>query len=90
MPDEFEVIAEIVKAAGRPPKGYSQIGDDVAVVPSRSGRVVLKTDMLVEHTDVPAGMTYRQAARKAVAMCVSDFASKGVRPDSFMVSLGLR
>jgi len=50
----------------------------------------LKVDMLVEHTDVPPGMTYRQAARKAVAMCVSDFAAKGVRPCSFMVSLGLR
>jgi len=44
----------------------------------------------VEHTDVPAGMTYRQAARKAVAMCVSDFAAKGARPDSFVVSLGLK
>jgi len=51
---------------------------------------VLKVDMLVEHTDVPAGMTYRQAARKAVAMCVSDFAAKGARPDSFVVSLGLK
>jgi len=51
---------------------------------------VLKVDMLVEHTDVPAGMTYRQAARKAVAMCVSDFAAKGTRPDSFVVSLGLK
>ena len=51
---------------------------------------MLKVDMLVEHTDVPAGMTYRQAARKAVAMCVSDFAAKGARPDSFVVSLGLR
>ncbi len=50
----------------------------------------MKVDMLVEGTDVPPGMNYRQAARKAVAMCVSDFASKGVRPDSFMVSLGLR
>ena len=47
-------------------------------------------DMLVEHTDVPAGMTYRQAARKAVAMCVSDFAAKGVKPDSFVVSIGLK
>lgn len=47
-------------------------------------------DMLVEGTDVPRGMSYRQAARKAVAMCVSDFAAKGVRPDSFLVSLGLR
>ncbi len=44
----------------------------------------------MEHTDVPPGMTYRQAARKSVAMCVSDFAAKGVKPGSFMVSLGLR
>lgn len=90
MPDEFEVIAAMAKAAGKPPRGYSAIGDDVAMLPSRPGRVVLKADMLVEHTDMPPGMTYRQAARKAVAMCVSDFAAKGVRPDSFMISLGLR
>jgi len=44
----------------------------------------------VERTDMPPGMSYRHAARKVVAMCVSDFAAKGVRPDSFMVSLGLR
>lgn len=77
-------------AAGKAPAGYARIGDDVAVVPVRGKKVVLKVDMLVESTDVPPGMTYRQAARKAVAMCVSDFAAKGVRPDSFMVSLGLR
>jgi len=70
--------------------GYSRIGDDVAVFPVRGKKVVLKVDMLVESTDVPKGMSYRQAARKAIAMCVSDFAAKGVRPDSFMVSLGLR
>jgi len=62
----------------------------VAVVPTREGKLVLKVDMLVEHTDVPPGMSYRQAARKAVAMCVSDLAAKGVKPDSFMVSIGLR
>jgi len=60
------------------------------VVPIRTGRLVVKVDMLVEHTDVPKGMTYRQAARKAVAMCVSDFAAKGVRPDSFVASIGLK
>ena len=76
-------------AAGKVPAGYARIGDDVAVVPARGKKVVLKVDMLVESTDVPRGMDYRQAARKAVAMCVSDFAAKGVRPDSFMVSLGL-
>ncbi|MDG6914217.1 MAG: thiamine-phosphate kinase [Nitrososphaerota archaeon] len=90
MTDELEVIAAMVKAAGKPPSGYTAIGDDVAMVPPRPGRVVMKTDMLVEHTDMPPGMTYRQAARKAVAMCVSDFAAKGTRPDAFMVSLGLR
>ena len=56
----------------------------------RAGNLVLKVDMLVEHTDMPAGMTYRQAARKAVAMCLSDFAAKGARPDSFVVSIGLK
>ena len=90
MPDELEVIRSIVGKAGRTPAGYTRIGDDVAVIPSGGGKVVLKADMLVEHTDVPTGMTYRQAARKAVAMCVSDFAAKGVKPDSFMVSLGLK
>ena len=76
--------------AGRVSPGYAKIGDDVAVVPTRPGRLVVKVDMLVESTDVPPGMSYRQAARKVVTMCVSDFAAKGVRPDSFMVSLGLR
>lgn len=51
--------------------------------------MVLKVDMLVGSTDVPRGMTFRQAARKAVAMCVSDFAAKGVKPDSYMASVGV-
>jgi thiamine-monophosphate kinase len=89
-PDELGVIRSIVGRVRKLPKGYSKIGDDVAVIPTRAGKLVLKVDMLVEHTDVPAGMTYRQAARKAVAMCVSDFTSKGARPDSFVVSLGLK
>ncbi|HVP23320.1 MAG TPA: AIR synthase related protein, partial [Conexivisphaerales archaeon] len=79
-----------MKRAGKVPRGHTKIGDDVAVVPVGPGRLVVKVDMLVESTDVPPGMSYRQAARKAVAMCVSDFAAKGVRPVSFMVSLGLR
>jgi thiamine-monophosphate kinase len=46
--------------------------------------------MFVAKTDVPPGMSLKMAARKAVAMCVSDFAAKGVRPTAFMISLGLR
>lgn len=89
MPDETEIVEAILKRARRLPAGYSQVGDDVAVVPASGGRLVMKVDMLVESTDVPRGMGFRRAARKSVAMCVSDFAAKGVRPDSYMVSLGI-
>lgn len=91
MLDEHDIIELVTKRFAPLPRGYSQIGDDVALIPhGRAGEgVVLKTDMLVGKTDVPPGMTWRMAARKAVAMCVSDFASKGVRPAAFMVSLGL-
>ncbi len=65
-------------------------GDDVSAVPICTGEVaVLKADMLVAKTDVPAGMSLWQAARKAVVMNISDFAAKGVAPKAVMVSLGL-
>ena len=65
-------------------------GDDVSAVDIGGGRVaVLKTDMLVDKTDVPRGMSLWQAARKAVVMNVSDFAAKGVKPTALLVSLGL-
>jgi thiamine-monophosphate kinase len=65
-------------------------GDDVSAVDIGDGRVaVLKTDMLVNKTDVPRGMSLWQAARKAVVMNVSDFAAKGVKPVAVLVSLGL-
>lgn len=88
--DEYEIIDAISRRVGRLPGGYLQIGDDVAMIPVGGTRLVAKCDMLVARTDVPPGMSWRQAARKAVAMCVSDFAAKGVKPDSFMVSLALR
>lgn len=45
--------------------------------------------MLVGNTDVPPGMTFEQAARKAVVATVSDFAAKGVQPKGLLISLGL-
>ena len=38
---------------------------------------------------MPPDMSLRQAARKAVVMNVSDFASKGVEPVAVLASLGL-
>src|SRR5436309_13600981 len=64
--------------------------DDVAVFPfSRNRWIVLKTDMLFRHTDVPPGMSLEQAARKAVVATVSDFAAKGVQPLGLLISLRL-
>jgi thiamine-monophosphate kinase len=91
MPDEYGVIDLIAGRFGKLPDGYLPIGDDVALIPPgrRGESVVLKCDMLVARTDVPPGMSWEMASRKAVAMCVSDFAAKGARPSAFMVSLGL-
>ncbi len=90
MLDEYDIIELITKRAGALPEGYLPIGDDVAMIPpgKKGEGVVLKCDMLVGRTDVPPGMKWRKVSRKAVAMCVSDFAAKGVRPVAFMVSLG--
>ena len=89
MPDEIDIIRTVTRVAGRLPPGYSKIGDDVATIPVAGRSMVVKVDMLVGKTDVPPGMTHREAARKAVAMCVSDFAAKGAKPDSFLVSMGI-
>ncbi|HUK74352.1 MAG TPA: thiamine-phosphate kinase [Nitrososphaerales archaeon] len=91
MLDEYDIIDLITRRFGELPEGYVPIGDDVALIPpGRTGEsVVLKCDMLVARTDTPPGMSWKMASRKAVAMCVSDFAAKGVPPTAFMVSVGL-
>jgi thiamine-monophosphate kinase len=65
-------------------------GDDISAVRLPNHQLaVLKTDMMVGSTDIPPGMTWRQAARKAVVANVSDLAAKGVRPYAGIVALGL-
>jgi thiamine-monophosphate kinase len=87
---EQEIIRTLTKQfRGQPgvPLGYE---DDVSAIPlSPKTWIITKTDMLVGSTDVPPGMTIREAARKAVVATVSDFAAKGVQPRALMVSLGI-
>jgi thiamine-monophosphate kinase len=65
-------------------------GDDISAINLNDKQVaVLKTDMLVGKTDVPKQMSLTQAARKAIVMNISDFASKGVQPSAALVALGL-
>lgn len=74
--------------------------DDVVILPIRYGllkelhrtskmKIVLKSDMLVESTDVPNIMKPWQIARKAILACVSDFAAKGIRPYACLISIGI-
>lgn len=89
-PGERKIIDLIVRRLSKMPRMPIPFGDDVSGVDIGSGRLaILKCDMLVGRTDVPRGMSLRQAARKTVVMNVSDLASKGVQPRAVMVSLGL-
>lgn len=74
--------------------------DDVVIFSFRNGllkrmnktssmNIVLKSDMLVESTDVPKTMKPWQIARKAILACVSDFAAKGIRPYACLISIGI-
>ena len=45
--------------------------------------------MLVEHTDVPPKMTFKQIARKALVSCISDLSTKGIKPTIALISLGI-
>jgi thiamine-monophosphate kinase len=87
---ERRIIDIIQRHLDPMPKMPVPFGDDVSAFEAGNGRlIVLKTDMLVDKTDVPPGMSPWQAARKAVVMNVSDFAAKGVKPIAALVALGL-
>ena len=83
----IEIIQQHLEAM---PNMLVPYGDDIAAVNiDQKQAAILKTDMLVGKTDVPPNMSLWQAARKAVVMNISDFASKGVQPAAALVSLGL-
>ena len=87
---ERKIIELVWKQLERMPKMPVAFGDDVSACDLGDGRLaILKTDMLVDKTDVPPGMSLWQAARKAVVMNISDFSAKGVKPQIMLVSLGL-
>jgi len=63
------------------------VSEDVELFKIGKTNCVVKVDTLVESTDIPLGMKLQDAARKSVVACVSDFASKGVKPQYGMVSI---
>ncbi len=83
-PDESSVI----RIFGRALRTRGQ-SEDVEVFGLGSSKVAAAVDTLVASTDIPPSMSLRDAARKAVAACVSDFAAKGIRPGAGLVSVVL-
>lgn len=87
---ERRIIEIILEQLEKMPKMPIPFGDDISAYDMGNGNLaVLKTDMLVDKTDVPPKMSLWQAARKAVVMNISDFAAKCVKPLAILASLGL-
>jgi len=83
-------VIKLFKQMWHPKKPILQKYDDAWAFKMGETFVTISTDMLVKRTDVPRGMTYELAARKAVVMSSSDIASKGHAPVYHLASVGLR
>ncbi len=83
--DETQIIKKFQKIFGD--KNF--VSEDVESFSIGKTKIILKVDTLVESTDIPPKMNLRDAARKSVVACVSDFASKGVEPKFGIISVNL-
>lgn len=64
------------------------IGDDaVDLVPT--SRLLVSVDMMVQRTDIPEGMNWRDVGYRAITSTTSDIASKGGRPIAYLTSFAL-
>jgi thiamine-monophosphate kinase len=84
---EFAVIDRIL--AGRRTLALLGPGDDAAVLATPDGRVVVSTDMLVEHRHFRLDWsTPRDVGRKAIAQNAADIEAMGATSTGFLVALG--
>ena len=65
------------------------VSEDVDSFNVGKTKIIVKVDTLVQSTDIPPKMSLADAARKSVVACVSDFASKGVKPEFGIISINL-
>ena len=83
--DESQIIEKFQKIFGN----RNFVSEDVEFFKLGKENIVAKVDTLVQSTDIPPKMKLKDAARKSVVACVSDFAAKGVRPKFAIVSVNL-
>jgi thiamine-monophosphate kinase len=65
------------------------VSEDVEKFTLGKTKVIAKIDTMVQSTDIPHKMRLTDAARKSIIACVSDFASKGVKPKYGIISVNL-
>jgi len=65
------------------------VSEDVEIFNFGKIKIAVKTDTLVESTDIPPKMKLSDAARKSIVACVSDFAAKGIKPQFGIISVNL-
>ena len=65
------------------------VSEDVEFFNIGKTTIAVKTDTLVESTDIPSKMKLFDAARKSIVSCVSDFAAKGIKPQYGIISINL-
>ena len=65
------------------------ISEDVEKFTLGKTKIIAKIDTMVQSTDIPQKMGLSDAARKSIIACVSDFASKGVKPKYGIISINL-
>src|SRR5574337_993133 len=85
-PDEIEIINTFQRRFGRKSRFHA---DDVEVLKIGKTKFIVKSDMLVQSTDMPAGMTLYEVARKSLVSCISDFSCKGIKPTFATIALAI-
>ena len=81
--DETGIIKKFQKKFGN--RNFTS--EDVEFFSIGDTKVIVKVDTLVQSTDIPSRMSLKDAARKSVVACVSDFAAKGVKPKFAIISV---
>jgi thiamine-monophosphate kinase len=85
-PDELEIIKIFQNSFGRK---SDFVANDLEFLRMSNANFIVKSDMLVQSTDVPPGMKLQDISRKSIVSCVSDFACKGVKPSYATISLAI-
>lgn len=82
--NEKSIIQTIQKKLNR-----NFIPEDIETFRLGKTNFVAKTDTMVQSTDMPSKMKIKDAVRKSIVACISDFAAKGAKPQFGLISLNI-